>query len=217
MSFIVCVSTRIQIATLKWIVPNIIAALRKALGSKKYGAKRKNWEISLHNYWLRLHTLRFLNNLSTFSTRHTCALSRIEKHLYMPRCALRKILQRLMRNISLLWHITMFTDILHAVLFFHDAALLEKSWSFDGIDWFWYIIESLWTFSNLQGAPLPALPLPPFIRQTFCTYIYAVKWNIDQANEINKTWLKSLWTRFSSHKYEKSQTNQPVIIMINYY
>jgi len=34
MSFIVCVLTRIQIATPKWIVPNIIAALRKALGSK---------------------------------------------------------------------------------------------------------------------------------------------------------------------------------------
>lgn len=42
MSFIVRVSTRIQIATPKWIVPNIIAALRKALSSKKYGAKRKN-------------------------------------------------------------------------------------------------------------------------------------------------------------------------------
>lgn len=73
----------------------------------------------------------------------------------------------------------------YAVLFFHDAALLEKRRSFDGIDWFWYIVESLWTFSNLQGAPLPALPLPPFIRANFL-YLYAMKWNIDQANEINK-------------------------------
>lgn len=35
----------------------------------------------------------------------------------------------------------MFMDALsqmrYAVLFFHDAALLEKRRSFDGIDWFW--------------------------------------------------------------------------------
>lgn len=38
MSFIVCVSTRIQITTPKWIVPNI-TALRKALGSKNMEQK----------------------------------------------------------------------------------------------------------------------------------------------------------------------------------
>lgn len=79
-----------------------------------------------------------------------------------------------------------------AVLFFHGAALLEKIRSFDGIDWFWYIVESLWTFSNLQGAPLPALPLPiDHSGKIFCTYIYAVKWNVDWANEsFRKAWYK---------------------------
>jgi len=62
----------------------------------------------------------------------------------------------------------------------------KKIRSFDGIDWFWYIVESFWTFSNLQGLLFLRYLHHRSFGQTFCTYIYAMKWNINRANEINK-------------------------------
>jgi len=88
MSFIARVSTRIQIASPKWIVPNVFAALRKALGSKR---AVKIWN-------KKGRTKRSLSiidpdcTLYVFTTicYETCVYiisKRIGKHLYVPRRA----------------------------------------------------------------------------------------------------------------------------------
>jgi len=73
----------IQIATLKWIVPNI-TALRKTLGSKNMEQKgriKKSLFIIIHSYCA-------LFIFTIFVMKHTCTLSaRIKKHLYVSRRA----------------------------------------------------------------------------------------------------------------------------------
>lgn len=171
MSFIVCVLTRIQIATPKWIVPNTIAALRKTLGSKNM-EQIKNWEISLslHNYWLRLHVFTFsqlwdmhIYYRQELKSIYTCQDVRIENTTTLN-------VKYILTTYNNVYGCT-FTNALCSAFLSWCCVAGEKT------IFRWHRLV-LVTSSNHSGPsqifralPLPALPLPPIIRADFL-YLY---------------------------------------------
>lgn len=243
MSFIVRVSTWIQIATPKWIVPNLIAALRKALSSKNMEQKGRikrslspqlltqiarasvlqirttHWKLRIVNWivirnqskvkWIDIKLIRLVEiEYHQFAVSQSLVRILIwalcfhnyayemyviskswKAFIYVPRtCALRRML--------IVKYIFVMTSNKCLRMHFYKCVMqcfsfmMLHCWRKDDLS---MASTGFGTSSNYSG-PSQIFRALLFLRylchrsfgQTFCTYIYAVKWNVDRANEINK-------------------------------
>lgn len=171
-SFIVHVLTRIQIATPKW---NCQANIILRHWEKHWAVKVKR-KGRIRDLFSQLLTLIACFTFSQqFATRHAYTLSaRIEKHLYVPRRAhCEKNTTTLNAKHTLVT--TMFTDALHKCVMQCFSFTMPR-FAGENTIFRWHRLvlvrrRIILDISNIHGAPLPALPLPPIVRANFL-YLY---------------------------------------------